>query len=470
MHLFQVLIENLTATSLLAAGLVGALFLALLVIWPLLRRNQRLQEQALTLQGTSVTLETVTAERNNLRETLAQLSDEYSELQTMYARLEERATQRERSYQEQITQLTKVENRLKDTLSGVSNEALRSNTELFLKQAQQKLGHLYESSQSQLSKQCATMENLVSPLSKSFEELQVQLRELELNRQHDLGAFRDLLSSVRTENRSLTDATRALTTALRTPSVRGRWGEIQLRRTVELAGMMEHCDFVEQENSLNSEGRVQRPDLIVKLPDNGRVIIDAKTPLQSYLDALDIENSELRAEKLKAHAQSVRGHARALCSKKYHDQFDFTPQLTVMFLPGESFFYAAIESDRTLVEDTAAWNVILATPTTLIALLRTIALGWKQQSISENAIKISKCGEELSQRLVTLAKHFAGLRGNIQRVVESFNQTTASYEVRVLPKARQLAEFNAAAAPPEVEVLDDDVRSLGMNPPTALRN
>ena len=364
--------------------------------------------------------------------------------------------------------LAALDEKLQTTFTAVSRQALQANNEQFLLLARESLGTLQETARGDLEKQKLAIVDLVKPVRESLDKVDGKIQELEKARS---GAYASLTEQVRAlleSQTALRTETGNLVKALRAPAVRGRWGEMQLKRVAEMAGMLEHCDFVQQETVEGDDGRL-RPDLIVKMPGGKRLVVDAKAPLAAYLDALEAQDEVSRAAHLASHARQLRNHVAQLARKAYWDQFEHTPEFVVLFVPNEAVFAAAMEQDPGLMEGAFSERVLLASPTTLIALLRAAAFGWRQERLAQDAQEIATLGRDLHKRLGKLGDHFAKVGRGLATAVGAYNETVGSFERMVVPGARKLRE-KAAPMDPELEPLADlevSPRSLTSDAPPA---
>ena len=361
---------------------------------------------------------------------------------------------------EKVAALTKLqsledaEKRLSETLNALAGKILKDSNEQFLQLAGESFKRLQKGAEGELETRKIAVEGLVKPLKESLERYEKQVQEMEKTRQSAYGGLVEQL-------RTLQKVTGSLDAALRTSQGRGLWGQLQLRRVVELAGMSEHCDFTEQE-TLTSETGQQRPDMIVNLPGGARIAVDAKVPLQAFLDAGEAATEEERTSLLARHGQLVRDHINKLGAKNYWEQFDQAPDFVILYLPGESFFTVALQQDKALIEDGWGKNVSLASPSTLIALLRGIAYGWRQESVAQNAQEISDLGKELYDRINKFIAYFLGIGSALSKAVESYNNAAGSLERRVLVSARRFKDLRAATGEdiPSLETIEQTTRLL----------
>ena len=379
-----------------APAALGGLLLGVLVTWLLLRRRQRALEARVRNQ-----------------EALQQ--------------------EREVAFEAANAQLTKA-------FSELANQSLQSNSETFLRLAEQHLGTHQEKAKRELSEREKAVEALVKPIRDALDASRQQIAELEKSRSEAYGGIKSQLESMQISQKSLAQETQNLVKALRRPEVRGRWGEITLRRLVELAGMVEHCDFQEQVHSAG-EGQVIRPDMIVRMPDKRELVVDVKTPLDAYLEAVEAENDAQRKLGLERHAKNVRAHIRMLASKANWDQFAESPEFVILFIPGDQFLSAALNEDPELIEYALSEQIILATPTSLVALLKAVAYGWRQLALADNAQEIRKLAEDLYGRLATFVSHMNKVGRQLASSVENYNRAVGSLERSVLPGARLFFEL-----------------------------
>jgi DNA recombination protein RmuC len=362
---------------------------------------------------------------------------------------------------ERHTILSRAEQTLRDAFRSMASEALQANSQSLTALAQASLEKTNEQVKGDLDRRHAAIADLVRPLADTLLAVDQKLGVVEKDRIAANASLAEQLKQVGSGLTSLQGETGKLVKALRQPHVRGHWGEVQLRQVVELAGMIEHTDFLEQVTLTTEDGRF-RPDLVVRLPGGKRVIVDAKAPLSAYFDAVEAGDDVERAARLGDHARQVRDHLVRLGSKAYWSQFDDTPEFVVMFLPGEALFSAALSHDPLLIEHGIANRVVLASPTTLIALLKAVSYGWRQERLQANAQEISDLGRELYQRLLVLATHYDDVKRGLDRAVDAYNRSVASLETRVLVTARRFRDLGASSGDdiPELETIEKTTREV----------
>ena len=441
----------------LALGLVaGGITLWLLGRGALLRVRAEAARDLATLHERAAMLDAQAVELRAIRTTGEQrAADLQHEVQRLAAREAELAAtlQAEReAAQEKLALLDHARTALADTFKAHSADALRNNNQSFLELAGAALAKFHEQAKGDLSQRQQAIDEIVKPVRETLEKFDRRVGEIELSRIDAYSRLTEQVLSLRTSQEQLQKETITLAKALGSPQSRGRWGELTLRRVVELAGMQKYCDFDEQVNLPGEEGRL-RPDLVVRLPGGRCVAVDAKAPLIAYVEAVNAADEAARRVKMSENAVRIREHIKALSAKSYWERLNPAPEFVVLFLPGESFYSAALEADPTLIEAGVEQRVVLATPTTLIALLKAVSFGWRQEALAENAQHISELGRELYKRLADMTGHFEDLGQRLGKATESYNKAMGSLESRVLVSARRFEELQAAPTDQEIPVL-----------------
>jgi len=425
--------------TIIVAGITG-LLIGAAAIWLISKaRIAGLDER---LAGRDREITDLKAQEVQNEVSLQSLTNEVTRLKIAQTQLDTTVAKERQAAQEKLDILREGRTKLEEAFKSLSAEALKSNNAAFLQLAEENLAKFHEAAKGELEQRKSAIDELVKPIQKTLKDFDDKVQNIEKDR---AGAYEGLSQQVK----SLLTETTTLSKALGSPRVRGRWGEIQLKRVVELAGMLDHCDFEEQKSVSDEEGRL-RPDMIVHLPASKNIVIDAKVPQEAYKASIEATDEAVRKSKLVDHARQVRDHIVLLSKKSYWDQFQPTPEFVVLFLPSESFFSAALEQDPTLIEQGVDQRIILATPTSLIALLKAVYYGWKQENIAANARAISDLGKELYKRISDMSSHLADVGARLGKAVESYNKAMGSLETRVLPSARRFQNLDATGTEPEI--------------------
>lgn len=361
-------------------------------------------------------------------------------------------TRQQRTLDEREMAFELANAKLTETFAELSNRSLQANSDTFLKLAEQNLNTQQEKAKRELSEREKAVESMVKPIRDALESSQKQIADLEKSRSEAYGGIKSQLEEMQLNQKSLRQETQNLVNALRRPEVRGRWGEITLRRLVEIAGMVEHCDFAEQVH-IETDGQIIRPDMVVRMPDHRELVVDVKTPLDAYLSSIEAKDDVQRQLNLKRHAKNVRAHIRMLASKAYWNQFDESPEFVILFIPGDQFLSAALNEEPDLIEYALTQQIILATPTSFVALLKAVAYGWRQLALADNAKEIRILAEDLYARLATYVSHMNKVGRQLASSVENYNKAVGSLERSVLPGARKFVELGVHPKK-EVEKLD----------------
>jgi DNA recombination protein RmuC len=420
-----------------------------------------LERRAAGLDGTAQELK---KQNDVLQQDLRASQKRMEEEQKLRASAEKDAESQRANLLEQRHLLEDAQVKLREAFQSLAGEALKASSDQFIELAKSKFDSLQTEAAGDLEHRKLAIQAMVDPLETALKDLRTEVSRVESARQEAYGSLRSEVQLLATTSKELREETGSLVSSLKQPQVKGKWGELTLRRAVELAGMSPHCDFEEQQSVDTEQGRL-RPDLIVHLPGGTQIVVDAKVPLHAALNVVSARSDVEYREAVLQHAALVRNHINALSGKEYWKQFEPTPEFVVLFVPGESFFSAALEQDRTLIEDAIEKRVVLASPTTLIALLRAIAYGWKQQLVAENAERIKDLGKELYDRVVKFAEHLSEIAKGLERASKAYNNAAASFDTRLIPSARKFREMGVGSADvPEIEPIETFPRPLLSTP------
>ena len=431
-------------------GLLGGVMLGTMLagLWWSGRLRTRFEDQIASAVERAHRAETLAEELRRCavadRAEVDQLRGDLADAARARAVAETQAAETVKRLEEQKLLLAQARHELAESFQALSGEALKQNNEAFLSLAKTTFHALHAEAKGELAQRQQAIDDLVKPLADSLHRYDEQLRQLEQSRQAAYGGLDQHLKLLVETQQRLQQETGNLVNALRAPAVRGRWGEITLKRVAELAGMVAHCDFREQESVMSEEGRLQ-PDMVVQLPGGRQIIVDAKTVLSGYLDAHEASDEARRLDGLRRHATQVRIRMNELSLKAYWNQFEQAPEFVVLFLPGEQFLGAALEQDPRLIEEGFAQGVVLATPTTLMALLRAVAYGWRQERLAAHADEAGRLGKDLYERMAILAEHLNDVGQSLGKSVLAYNKAVGSLETRILPAARRFKELGVSS-------------------------
>jgi DNA recombination protein RmuC len=382
----------------------------------------------------------VRRQSDTLRSEVAQARTRIEQESNLRAAAEASLSKTEENLKQQRALLDEAQAKLSDAFRSLAGEALNESTNQFLKLAESRLETMQVDATSQLNSKKVEIDGIVNPLNEALKELKAELNRVESSRQEAYGQLTSQVHALNDMNRQLRDETGSLVNSLRQPQIKGKWGELTLRRAIELAGLSPHCDFNEQ-HRVETEDGILRPDLVIHVAGGKHIVVDSKVPLHAFLNVVSAQNENDRLAAMQSHVDLVRKHIRDLSSKTYWSQFEQTPELVVLFMPAEAFFSAALEQDRDLMEDAMKQRVILASPTTLIALLKSVAYGWRQEDVSRNAEKISDLGRKLYDRVLTFLNHMEGIRRNLEATNKAYNSAVGALESRILPSVRSFREL-----------------------------
>lgn len=441
---------DLSVSTMILLALAAGLFVGALAAWALTAARLRAEAQAKLIeaaeriQRAEATASELRKQNEEGRTELAGLREALALAQQARTVADTRLEEALKNLADQKLLLAQAQTDMTEAFRALSGEALKNNNEAFLTLARTSFKTLEAEAKGELGRRQQAIDELVRPLHEALTRYEAQLHLLEQSRQSAYGGLDQHLKSLSESHQRLQQETGNLVKALRAPAVRGRWGEITLKRVAELAGMVAHCDFVEQPSVDSEEGR-RRPDMVVQLPGSRQIVVDAKAVLSAYLEAHEAQDEALRADRLRQHAVQVRARLDQLSAKSYWSQFPQAPEFVVLFLPGEHFLSAALEQDPTLIEDGFARSVVIATPPTLMALLRAASYGWRQQQLGEHAEQVARLGKDLYERMAVLAEHLSDVGQALGKSVAAYNKAVGSVESRILPAARKFKELGVSS-------------------------